>query len=162
DADTGRNNLRGAMDEDVGSKIALVTVTLSGMRFGSAKEVTLVVGGGTATEGTDYTIGFELWPRYSAKNAAYVSRLHQKLSQLFKDVLDAHDLEDQVKAARALGAQRAVVMERMFEEGFIVATDIVFTYCYRVPDSEPWNDDIKSRRREAYCEKEPLAYFCPG
>ena len=41
------------MDEDVGSKIALVTVTLTGICFGAAKEVTAVVGSSAANQDTD-------------------------------------------------------------------------------------------------------------
>ena len=68
DADTGRNNLRSAIAEDAGSKTSLVTVTLTGIRFGTAKEVT-VVGGGTATEGTDYTAAGKLVITISAGRA---------------------------------------------------------------------------------------------
>ena len=50
DADPGRNNLQNSVPEDTGSKTALVTVTLTGIRFGTGREVTAVVGGGT--EGT--------------------------------------------------------------------------------------------------------------
>lgn len=103
----------------------------------------------------------QLWGKFAAKNPEYVSQLLSRLSYLLKDVLDARNLDGQLKAATILGRQNAVVMERMFEQGLFAATDIVFAYCYKVPDGEPWTKAIKEERRKAWCNKESRAYFCP-
>ena len=74
--------------------------------------------------------------------------------------VSAHGTTVQQRAASSAGADNAMVMTRMFEEGFTAATDIVNAYCVPIPDAEPWNSDIKQHRRQSWCKEWPDAHFC--
>ena len=101
------------------------------------------------------------WDQYRDRSFDYLDRWHKRLSRRLMAILDADDLDAQIAAAAELGRDHTLLMQRIFEEGYIAASDLVFAYCYKVPDSEPWNEDIKRKRREAWCRKEPTAHFCP-
>ncbi len=80
-----------------------------------------------------------VWQQYVANSRDYIARMLRRM----EDVRD-----------------RQMVMERMFEEGFIAATDIVNAHCVSRPIGEPWSTEIKQKRREAWCREWGDAYFC--
>ena len=102
-----------------------------------------------------------IWDRYKSASAAYLAQLHQRLSVDLKAVLAARGVSAQVRAAQRLGLTRAMVMERMFEQGFIAATDIVNARCVMAPATSPWSASIKRQREAAWCRQWGTAHFCP-
>ena len=80
-----------------------------------------------------------VWQQYATNSRDYISRMLRRME-------DARD--------------RRMVMERMFEEGFIAATDIISAYCVPGPDREPWNDAIKRQREQEWCRQWGDAHFC--
>ena len=101
-----------------------------------------------------------VWARYSKASADYIKSLHLRLSRDLKAVLDARTTAGRARAAAALGEDHAIVMQRMFEEGFIAATDIINAYCVTRPIGEVWNDQIKHHRELIWCEQWGTAHFC--
>ena len=87
-----------------------------------------------------------VWGQYVERSEAYVNRLLRRLAENLVKVTEAGSVEAQVAAAAAAGEDHATVM-RLFEEGFIAATDIVNAHCTGVPDQAPWSDAIKVERR---------------
>ena len=102
-----------------------------------------------------------VWDQYAKRNDQYVKRLLKRMSDNLKAVLDARDAAGKIRAATELGKDNAMVLERMFSEGFIAATDIVNAYCVRAPDREPWSEEIKHQRQRAWCKEWSDAHFCP-
>ena len=102
------------------------------------------------------------WNQYrvQAFNFKYLEQWHGRLSRRLKAILDANSLQVQMQAAAELGADRTLLMQRMFEQGFIAATDIVNAYCVQAPNMEPWDDSIKQERRRSWCREWGDAYFC--
>ena len=94
-----------------------------------------------------------VWGQYVERSEAYVNRLLRRLAENLAKVTEAGSVEAQVAAAAAAGEDHATVMRRMFEEGFIAATDIVNAHCTGVPDQAPWSDAIKAERRQEWCRQ---------
>ena len=103
-----------------------------------------------------------VWSQYAKQSDQYVRRLLKRMSNNLKAVMDARDVAGKTRAASDLGKDNAMVMERMFSEGFIAATDIVNAYCVSAPNREPWSEAIKQQRRQAWCKEWGDAYFCPN
>ena len=101
-----------------------------------------------------------VWGQYVERSEDYVNRLLLRLAENLTRVTQAGSAEAQVAAAAAAGEDHAMVMRRMFEEGFIAATDLVNAYCVGVPDQVPWDDAIRADRRREWCEQWPEAHFC--
>ena len=59
-----------------------------------------------------------------------------------------------------MGANRTVVMQRMFEQGFIAATDIINAHCVTRDIGEPWSYEIKRDRQRKWCREWGEAHFC--
>ena len=101
------------------------------------------------------------WNLYRLNSADYLERWHRRLSVGLGEILDAVGLNSQMESGANLGKDRALLMKRMFEQGFIAATDIVNAHCVEAPDTEPWSAEIKQERREKWCREWGDAHFCP-
>ncbi len=102
-----------------------------------------------------------VWDQYRSRSADYLEQWHRRLSIGLKTILDAVGLNSQMEAGSNLGKDRAILMQRMFEQGFIAASDIVQAHCVREPNVAPWNQEIRQRRRAAWCRDWGDAHFCP-
>lgn len=100
-----------------------------------------------------------VWATYQKQSGAYLRSLHPRLSNDLAMVLDARGQSAQKRAAEDLGRENAMVMEHMFEQGFIAATNIVTAYCVSVPDKEAWSAAIKEQRRQKWCRQWGEAHF---
>jgi hypothetical protein len=137
----------------------LVIVAVAALMTSSAANADLVCPKGSLTE----LLPNLLWQQYAAHNGDYVNSLLRRMSNNLGEVIDARDAQDaeeQMQAAARLGADNAMVMERMFEAGMIAATDIISAYCVPAPDREPWNDAIKRQREKEWCAQWGDAHFC--
>ena len=108
----------------------------------------------------DFWSANAVWKQYAERNSAYVKQLLRRMANNLAATVSAHGTTAQQRAASSAGADNAMVMTRMFEEGFTAATDIVNAYCVPTPDAEPWNSDIKQHRRQSWCKEWPDAHFC--
>ena len=102
-----------------------------------------------------------VWEQYATRNADYVKRLLRRLSDHLAHIYNSRDIQAQMTAASRLGRDNAMVIERMFSEGFIAATDIINAHCVSAPDREPWNKDLERQRQRHWCEQWGDAHFCP-
>ena len=113
-------------------------------------------------KGSLYDFNTELvWKQYRVQKSEYLKQWHARLSRRLKAVLDANGLQAQMRAAGELGLDRNLLMQRIFEEGFIAATDIVNAHCVQAPNTEPWSDAIKRERQAKWCREWGDAHFCP-
>lgn len=101
-----------------------------------------------------------VWVQYKVTADAYLKQLHARLSRNLGEVARVRGTTAKVQAATEAGKFHAVMMKRMFEQGFIAATDILFAYCVIRPDDEPWDEEIEAQRREKWCREWPDAHFC--
>ena len=101
-----------------------------------------------------------VWSQYRVNSARYLEQWHARLSRRLKAILDANGLQAQMRAGGELGKDRTLLMQRIFEEGFIAATDIVNAHCVQAPDTEPWSEAIRQERRAKWCREWGEAYFC--
>lgn len=101
-----------------------------------------------------------MWERYSAQQSEHVTGLHNRLSSLTDEAMAAWIPGERRRRAHVLGQQRAIVMQQMFVEGVIAATNVLNAYCVVVEDAEPWNTEIRNERRSAWCTEWPKAHFC--
>ena len=102
-----------------------------------------------------------VWPVYASRNSDYVKQLLKRLANNLAGVVDARGTTAKLQAAANAGKDNSMVMQRMFEEGFIAATDIMFAHCATIPSQEPWNETIQNMRRAKWCKEWPDAHFCP-
>ena len=102
-----------------------------------------------------------VWDQYRNRNTDYLEQWHRRLSIGLETILDAVGLNSQMEAGSNLGRDRAILMQRMFEQGFIAATDIVNADCVQAPDMVPWSEHIREERRAAWCREWGDAHFCP-
>ena len=102
-----------------------------------------------------------VWEQYATRNADHVKRLLRRLSDHLARIQNARGIQAQMTAASRLGRDNAMVIERMFSEGFIAATDIINAHCVSAPDREPWNEELGQQRRRHWCEQWGDAHFCP-
>ncbi len=100
------------------------------------------------------------WYQYSINSNDYIRQLLRQLSQDLAAISDARGDREAMHAGAQLGKSNAQVMRRMWEEGFIAATDIIYAHCAREPDNLPWNDDIREANERVWCDKETSAHFC--
>ena len=103
-----------------------------------------------------------VWAQYRIAADAYLKSLHARLSKNLGKVASVRGNAAKVKAAAEAGEFHAIVMRRMFEQGFIAATDILNAYCVAKPNREPWSEAIKREREQAWCQEWPDAHFCVG
>ena len=102
-----------------------------------------------------------VWEQYATRNADHVKRLLRRLSNHLASIQNARGIQAQITAANRLGKDNAMVIKRMFSEGFIAATDIINAHCVSAPDREPWNKDLERQRQRHWCEQWGDAHFCP-
>lgn len=104
------------------------------------------------------------WAKYSTASDPYIKRLHRRvMSQVGKIAGAASARNDRglYSASRTLGEIVDTHMQRMWEEGFIAASDLVAAYCMKTPAKSEWSAAIREKRERAYCKTEPNAHFCP-
>ena len=65
-----------------------------------------------------------------------------------------------MEAGSNLGEDRTILMQRMFEQGFIAAADIVNAGCVQARDMVPWSEHIRQERRANWCKEWGEAHFC--
>ena len=102
-----------------------------------------------------------VWTIYVNRNSEHVNRWLRRLAENLAKTVQAPTSAAQIEAAARAGDDNGRVMTRMFEEGFIAATDIVYAHCSKVPTMEPWSENIKQMRRQKWCKEWPDAHFCP-
>ena len=100
------------------------------------------------------------WYQYSINSNDYIRQLLRRLSSGLAAIADARGDREAIDAGVQLGKSNAQVMRRMWEEGFIAATDIIYAHCDRKPDTLPWDDEIREANERAWCDKESSAHFC--
>ena len=101
-----------------------------------------------------------VWAQYSRTSADYIKSLHLRLSRDLKAILDQRTTAGRAQAAIVMGSNRAVVMQRMFEQGFIAATDIINAHCVTRDIGEPWSQEIMRARKRKWCREWGEAHFC--
>ena len=102
-----------------------------------------------------------VWSAYVERNSDYVNGWLRRLAENLAAAVEARSGAAQLEAAAHAGEDNGRVMTRMFEEGFIAATDIISAHCLSVPDHEPWDVDIQRERQNAWCKEWSDAHFCP-
>lgn len=106
-----------------------------------------------------------VWDEYKKSQSEYIEQLLRRQSDNLQAVLDAKTISDRTKAAKVLGEDNVLVMQRMFEQGLIAQQDYVYAHCKRAPGTEPFSPEIKQENERKYCEmmsKEGWndIYFC--
>ena len=101
-----------------------------------------------------------VWAQYSRTSADYIKNLHLRLSRDLKAILDQRTTAGRAQAAILIGSNRAVVIQRMFEQGFIAATDIINAHCVKRDIGEPWSQEINRNRQREWCREWGEAHFC--
>ena len=71
------------------------------------------------------------WYQYSINSNDYIRQILRRLSSGLATIADARGDREAIDAGVQLGKSNAQVMRRMWEEGFIAATDIIYVHCER-------------------------------
>ena len=100
------------------------------------------------------------WRMYQARAQNYIQQWKRRMTRRFNEVVSARSQSALNQAGSQMGRDTDLLMQRMWEEGFIAATDIIYAYCVRAPDTSPWSEAIRRQREEAWCKKEKTAHFC--
>ena len=101
-----------------------------------------------------------VWGQYIDRNSQFVNGWLRRLASNLAETTGARGIASQARAAERAGADNGRVMARMFEEGFIAATDIIYAHCYKIPDQEPWSKEIQKQRQAKWCTQWSDAHFC--
>ena len=103
------------------------------------------------------------WEKYSAASDRYMKSLHQRVMRLVGEIAGAASAGNDrglYKSSQTLGEVVNTQMQRMWEEGFIAATDLVAAYCVETSAKSEWSMAIREKRERTYCKTEPNAHFC--
>lgn len=101
-----------------------------------------------------------MWDQFSAQQSEHVAGLHNRLSRFTDEAMAAWIPGERRRRTHVLGRQRTIIMQQMFVEGVIAATDVLNAYCVVVKDTEPWTAEIRNERRAAWGAEWPKAHFC--
>lgn len=93
-----------------------------------------------------------VWDQYKESQSEYIEQLLHRQSGNLQAVLSAESISERTKAAKDLGEDNVLIMQRMFEQGLIAQQDYIYAHCKRVPGTEPFSPEIKEENERKFCE----------